>query len=184
MTEGKAIRTFLALEAPEGVRGEMARIQERLRRGVSGSIRWVEATGMHLTLKFFGDVDPGDIPGIAAPSVNKRGEAPIRLVTVWGLSPTPVAPGWSGWTTGETSVQSGFSRDWTVFAKWVFPPEDRPFRENWTLGRINPPGLTGFRGPPQGAVRAWTNSADSWQNAKRPDAPGGRLYELTLGLSG
>ena len=41
MTEGKAIRTFLALEAPEGVRGEMARIQERLRRGVSGSIRWV-----------------------------------------------------------------------------------------------------------------------------------------------
>jgi len=193
MTDGKAIRTFLALEAPDGVRGEMARIQERLRRDVSGSIRWVEAAGMHLTLKFFGDLDPGDIPGIAAAIRQQTtGVAPIRLVVEGlGVFPDTRRPRvvWLG-TTGETDrltrLQQGLDRS---FAEMGFPREDRPFRAHWTLGRIkSPQGLTGLTEALHkgGRLVAGTFQADRLVLMQSDLTPRGAVYtELdSFGLSG
>jgi len=65
MTDERMVRLFLALDPPEEVCREMGRIQERLRRRISGDVRWVRPEAMHLTLKFFGNVSENDIAEIS-----------------------------------------------------------------------------------------------------------------------
>ena len=55
-----SIRCFIAIELDDAVRGELAQLQERLRRKPfmdERSIRWVDPKLVHLTLKFLGDVE-------------------------------------------------------------------------------------------------------------------------------
>lgn len=50
------LRTFIAIELDEALRGAIARVQEKLKRQMpAGSVKWVTPGGIHLTLKFLGD---------------------------------------------------------------------------------------------------------------------------------
>ncbi len=61
----QTLRTFVAVPIPDAVTLFLTQIQARLK--LSGrNIRWVAAKNIHLTLKFLGDVDPCQIPAIAA----------------------------------------------------------------------------------------------------------------------
>ncbi|MFB0535101.1 MAG: 2'-5' RNA ligase family protein, partial [Anaerolineae bacterium] len=51
------IRTFIAIELDENIKAELTSLQERLKgEAPRGSVRWVRSEGIHLTLKFLGDV--------------------------------------------------------------------------------------------------------------------------------
>jgi 2'-5' RNA ligase len=50
------VRVFAALEIPDGVLGQVAGWQEPLARRYP-SLKWVSVENMHLTLRFFGDID-------------------------------------------------------------------------------------------------------------------------------
>jgi len=65
MSEGKTIRAFLAIDPPEEVLRSIADIQGILRRNIRGSISWVRPEGIHLTLKFFGDIGREHLLSIA-----------------------------------------------------------------------------------------------------------------------
>lgn len=149
MTDEKKIRSFLALDPPEEVLREVVSIQNRLRKLIGGDIRWVRPEGIHLTLKFFGDISGDDVANIAT-VVGKAAEkeAPFSLaVGGAGVFPDPHRPRvlWLGMNGDVERLQ--------VFQKGIeqallhagLPREERPFRPHLTLGRIrNPKGPIGL----------------------------------------
>ena len=59
MTEAdreRGLRLFVACELPPAVRDALGRVQEELRARGAALLRWVRPEGIHLTLKFLGEV--------------------------------------------------------------------------------------------------------------------------------
>jgi 2'-5' RNA ligase len=50
------VRSFLALEIPDGIKSYLQRIAGIMARRVDG-VRWVRPEGQHITLKFFGEIE-------------------------------------------------------------------------------------------------------------------------------
>ncbi len=149
MPAEKNIRAFLAIEPPEDVLQAMVRLQEKLKREISGKISWTRPQGQHLTLKFFGDISTEDVKNISA-AVQNRVAAGLSLnlkIEKLGVFPDARKPRvlWCG-TSGDVeklfALQKQLDRD---FAAIGFPEEDRPFRAHLTLARIKDShGLTGL----------------------------------------
>ena len=136
----KNIRAFLAIEPPENVLQEITRLQEKLKREISGRLSWTRPQGQHLTLKFFGDISKEDINSICA-TVQKRVVAEQKLnlkVEKMGVFPDARRPRvlWCG-VTGDVekliTLQKKLDAD---FAALGFPAEDRSFKAHLTLARI------------------------------------------------
>jgi len=140
MTDEKKIRSFLALDPPEEVLGEIASIQNRLRKFIQGDIRWVRPEGIHSTLKFFGDISGDDVANIAA-TVEKAAEKemPFSLaIGGVGVFPDPHRPrvlwlGMNGDVERLRVFQKGIEQ---ALLQIGFPREQRPYRPHLTLGRI------------------------------------------------
>jgi 2'-5' RNA ligase len=145
----KNIRAFLAIEPPEDILQAMFRLQEKLKREISGRISWTKPHGQHLTLKFFGDITTEDINSICA-AVKKRIASGLSLnlkIEKLGVFPDARKPRvlWCG-VTGDGEKLSVLQKQLDGdFAGIGFPKEDRPFRAHLTLGRIKEPhGLAGI----------------------------------------
>ena len=151
MTDEKTNRSFLAFALPEEVLQEIGRVQNRLRRRISGDVRWVRPEAIHLTLKFFGDVPVGDLPHISAVMEKMAAAVAPFDLTVGGVGvfPDPQRPrivwlGMGGDAERLVSFQKGMERE---FEEIGFPQEERPFRPHLTLARIrSKKGLTGLDG--------------------------------------
>ena len=143
MAEDKNIRAFLAVEPPESILQTVIRLQEKLRREISGRVSWTRQGGQHLTLKFFGDISAFDITQIsqAVQSRTASGWAFHLKIEKLGVFPDARKPRvlWLG-TSGDTqkliALQNQLEAD---FATIGFPGEDRPFRAHLTLARIKDP---------------------------------------------
>ena len=145
----KNIRAFLAIDPPENILQAMFRLQEKLKREISGRISWTKPQGQHLTLKFFGDISTEDVNNICS-AVQKRivSESKLNLkIEKLGVFPDARRPrviwcGISGNVEKLTALQKDFDSD---FVDIGFPREDRPFQAHLTLGRIkDSSGLTGI----------------------------------------
>jgi RNA 2',3'-cyclic 3'-phosphodiesterase len=139
----KNIRAFLAIEPPDKILAEISRLQEKLKREISGKVSWTRPQGNHLTLKFFGDISMADMENIGS-AVKKEavGVAPLLLkVEKLGVFPDWRKPRvlWLG-TTGDTerlmSLQNKLETDFEILG---FSRENRPFRAHLTLARIKIP---------------------------------------------
>jgi len=145
----KNIRAFLAIEQPEDILQEISRLQEKLKREISGRLSWTRPQGQHLTLKFFGDISKEDINSISA-AVQKRTVAEQKLnlkIEKLGVFPDVRRPRvlWCA-VTGDTekliNLQKKLDGD---FAALSFPAEDRSFKAHLTLARIKDPrDITGM----------------------------------------
>ena len=60
------IRTFIAIEPSADARAEVAWVASAVRAANVKGARAVRDEGLHVTLRFLGDVERGDVPGIAA----------------------------------------------------------------------------------------------------------------------
>ena len=58
------IRSFIAYELPPEVKAELASLEERLKQDRHPFVKWVEPEGIHLTLKFLGNIAPAKVPRI------------------------------------------------------------------------------------------------------------------------
>lgn len=143
MPDEKNIRAFLALEIPKDVLDTVSRLQEKLKRDVSGRISWTQPQGQHLTLKFFGNVCEEDVQRIGS-AIEGRAQIhrPLGLsIREPGVFPNPQRPRvlWLG-VAGEIeklcALQKQLDDD---FANLDFPAEERPFRAHLTLARIKDP---------------------------------------------
>jgi 2'-5' RNA ligase len=145
----KNIRAFLAIDPPENILQSMSRLQEKLKREISGRISWTKPQGQHLTLKFFGDISTEDVKNICTAVQNRivSGQSLNLKIEKLGVFPDARKPRvlWCGVTGDEEKLpilQKQLEND---FANIGFPAEDRPFQAHLTLGRIKDSrGLTGI----------------------------------------
>lgn len=132
------MRLFAAVPLPAPARREVAAVLSRLREG-DLPVRWVGEEGLHLTLKFYGEVAPERLEVIAEAvrSAAQGGEGlPIRL-TELGAFPNPARPRvlWLG-VEGPPALELLQDRLERRSEAIGFPPEGVPFQPHVTLGRV------------------------------------------------
>jgi 2'-5' RNA ligase len=137
------VRAFIAIELPPDVLAQVTRLQSRVRQDLPpGLVRWVRPEGIHLTLKFLGDIDPARVPEIE--QAMRRACAPHAPFTLHaeglGCFPNPNRPRvvWVGVTPAGRgdplpSLQRAVER---AVAPLGFPTERRGFHPHLTLGRV------------------------------------------------
>ncbi|MCK4534337.1 MAG: RNA 2',3'-cyclic phosphodiesterase [Syntrophobacterales bacterium] len=138
MNDRKPVRIFLAIELPPGIKYLIEGIKEKLMPALKG-IRWTRPEGMHLTLKFFGDVSQDDVVRISeVVERNVRDIAPMGLnVGSPGGFPSLKKPrvlwlGIGGDVQRLEVLQAAIERD---LEECGFPGEKRSFKPHLTLGR-------------------------------------------------
>ena len=57
------LRCFIAISLPEELKAKISGIQEKL-KAAGADVSWTRPEGMHLTLKFFGEIEDKRIPKI------------------------------------------------------------------------------------------------------------------------
>ncbi|MDP1989724.1 MAG: RNA 2',3'-cyclic phosphodiesterase [Syntrophales bacterium] len=140
MTDETAIRSFLAIDPPEEVLKGIDAVQRRLRKLIEGDIRWVRPEGIHLTLKFFGDIFAADVANIStvAEKTTEK-ERPFSLaIGGAGVFPDPHRPrvlwlGMNGDVERLLVFQKGLDQSLHEIG---FLREERPFRPHLTVARI------------------------------------------------
>ncbi|MFQ5701371.1 MAG: RNA 2',3'-cyclic phosphodiesterase [Acidobacteriota bacterium] len=58
------MRAFIAVDLPGRIRESLQQLQGRLKPELGG-LRWVRPIGIHLTLKFLGDIDGADVTSLS-----------------------------------------------------------------------------------------------------------------------
>lgn len=136
------IRAFIACDIPDSVLDRVAGIQEGLRK-TDTDVSWTNVRGIHITLKFLGDIDEGGIEGIA--SIMKdaaAGRQPFEIaVRGCGSFPNLKAPRviWLGIEDPAGGLKSLNQALDDGLKSLGFEPEEREFRPHLTLGRIKGP---------------------------------------------
>jgi len=137
----KEIRAFIAIELSKEIREALTRLQERLKSRIPHrSVRWVRVEGIHLTLKFLGDVPASSIDGISqALEVACGGFEPFTLEAAGlGCFPNSRRPRvlWVG-VREESGVLNRLQKSVEdELARLGFERERRSFNPHLTLGRV------------------------------------------------
>lgn len=113
-------------------------VQEDLKSS-GADVRWVSPEKIHLTLKFFGNIEEKEVD-LLVRSIEEpvRERAPFSLsVRGTGAFPSLKNPRviWVGLVDGEQAVIPFQKQLEACFRKIGFEPEDRPFQPHLTLGR-------------------------------------------------
>jgi len=136
------IRTFIAIEIPDDVKSKMREVQDVLRKS-GADVGWVRPEGVHLTLKFLGNVEAGRIGELmASVSAAVSGTGPFELI-VGGIGVFPnersLRVVWLGLGGGMDALASLYEKVEAVCETLGFKRESRPFRPHLTLGRVKSP---------------------------------------------
>jgi 2'-5' RNA ligase len=133
------IRSFLAIELPKPILRKIEEVQGDL-RSTRADVRWVNPEKIHLTLKFFKNIEESRIEPIF-----KSIEEPIRNTLPFSLEVRGVGAFphlrnprviWMGLVDGREVLVSFQKQIETQLEKIGFQPEDRPFHPHLTLGRM------------------------------------------------
>ena len=76
------MRIFVALDIPQEVRAALDALITRL-RPVSRAVRWTRIEGVHVTLKFIGEVQPEKVEAIEASLAKIRFPGPTGAGSLW-----------------------------------------------------------------------------------------------------
>ena len=134
------VRSFIAIELPEGLKVELIQLQGQLKLGEQSWVKWVDSSSIHLTLKFLGNIAVGRINKIIrAMEEAVLGISPFHLeVRELGAFPNfkRVQVAWVG-VGGEVDklVQLQQRID-SNLAPLGFAIETRPFTAHLTLARL------------------------------------------------
>lgn len=133
------IRCFIAIEIPQPIQNQLARIQGTLQKQIQKA-SWVKPGNIHLTLKFLGDVNPDNLEpiGETIEEVTSRHRSfPLRIGGV-GAFPNLVRPRviWVGVKTGGKRV-SALTQDINVALSYCgFSFETKKFNPHLTIARL------------------------------------------------
>ena len=137
----KLWRLFCAFELPETLRTRIDDHAKRVRDAVpDSSASWSRPDNIHLTVKFFGNVDPKRVTAITAAAERVVQDlAPIQIeVGKTGVFPRPSRPQvlWIGVEDPSNMLLKLQQRLDDEFALEGFAKEDRAFRPHLTIARI------------------------------------------------
>jgi 2'-5' RNA ligase len=134
------MRSFIAIELSEEARKGLARLRKELERDDDKFVKWVDPEGIHLTLKFLGNIPSRRVTEITeALRTAAQGISPFSL-EISGLGAFPnvkqVRVLWVG-IGGELDRLSTLQQNVdSALAALGFPKEERPFVPHLTLARI------------------------------------------------
>ena len=136
----KQIRTFIAIELDETINAALTDLQEQLKAKVPrGTVRWVRPEGIHLTLKFLGDVPANRIEEVKQALTQACAGFPAFSFSVEGLGcfPNPRRPRvvWVGVREESGTLMRLQKAIEDRMEKLGFAPEGRRFHAHLTLGR-------------------------------------------------
>jgi len=141
---GKAkVRCFVALDTPPALKEAVSALINRMRSSEGGrKVKWVRPDGVHLTLKFLGDVPREQISEIEAAvseAIKGLGTAAFDL-SLGGLGQfgKPGAPRviWLGLGGDRPTLNRLQQSVEKALNPLGFPPEERGFNPHLTLGRV------------------------------------------------
>jgi len=151
------VRTFIAVDVDPQVR---RRAEDMIRQLASSgaSAKWVEPEQMHVTLKFLGDVEQGELHRVAGAVETAAAGLPPFEVAFGGAGAFPSIQRprtlWLGVAEGAEPIALLQERIERELEKLGFPKENRRFHAHLTLGRIR------GRGPERALTDALTTAAD------------------------
>lgn len=133
------IRSFIAIEIPEGIKKGLFEIQEKLKK-TGADVGWTRPEGIHLTLKFLGEVEEGRLIDVqkAVEQASKEFSPFVLEVSGIGIFPNTRSPRvlWIGIKDKRDdlkNLQEAIERE----AERVgFKRENRSFTPHLTLGRV------------------------------------------------
>jgi len=133
------LRCFIAISLPEELKAKISGIQEKL-KAAGADVSWTRPEGMHLTLKFFGEIEDKRIPKIEKALDAVVDGIPTFTLSVSGMGTFPDMRRprviWIGLKEDGGNLlrlQKGVEEE---LKKTGFPSEDRRFTPHITLGRI------------------------------------------------
>ena len=133
------IRCFIAIEIPETIQNQLARIQGTLRSQIQKA-SWVKPGNVHLTLKFLGDVDPEDLEfiGEAIEGVASRHRGFSLRIGGLGVFPNFARPRvmWAGVKVGGERVTVLAQNINVALSDCGFPLETKRFNPHLTIARL------------------------------------------------
>ena len=140
----KQWRLFCAFELPEALRRSIAEHSQRVREAVPDAVAsWSRPENIHLTVKFFGNVDQAKAPAITAAATRVVKEfSPLRIeVGKTGVFPRPSRPQvlWIGVEDASGALAKFQQTLEDEFAREGFSKEDRAFKPHLTIARIRRP---------------------------------------------
>lgn len=139
----ETLRCFVAIDLPPDLKTQLSDLIRDFHNSTIGDyVRWVRPDGIHLTLKFLGEVPRqrrSEIETATANSLASSRTVPFEL-TAGGLGvfPKPDQPRviWVG-LSGDLSALAQTQKQVEVaLAAIGFPPENRAFSPHLTLGRV------------------------------------------------
>ena len=135
------MRLFIALNLPDEVRRALYDATAPLREAAPRGVAWLRPEGLHLTLKFLGDVEEARVADVASALARvAAGHAAVRVVVSGvGAFPSLARPRvvWAG--VEATPRLELLQHDVeAACAALGFEVEGRAFRPHVTLGRVRP----------------------------------------------
>jgi len=131
-------RLFVACELPDEVRDALAATEDDLRSALGGRLRWVRPQGIHITLKFLGEVETSRLEAIrsALEGAVSPFELRVRPAALGGFGGDRLRVVWIGLegdTEGLARLAAGVD---VALAPLGFARERRPLAAHLTLARV------------------------------------------------
>ncbi|PIR16513.1 MAG: RNA 2',3'-cyclic phosphodiesterase [Deltaproteobacteria bacterium CG11_big_fil_rev_8_21_14_0_20_49_13] len=133
------IRSFLAFDIPPEVKQKLSRLISDFSKKEKG-VKWLNASLLHVTMKFFGDVEEELLMGDIVDSIGSVTSscAPVSLdCQGLGVFPNWKYPNviWAGFLGDVELVLSMQAELEKALAKYPIKKDDRAFRLHLTIGR-------------------------------------------------
>lgn len=185
--QGEHVRLFVACEIPADVRDSIGEVIDRLRDRSGTAVRWVKPEGVHITLKFLGEVPERRLPAVkmALQEAVVRHQ-PFNLefsnIGMFG-GREGLRIMWAG-IAGDVLRLEALVRDVNTALSVVgFQPEKRPFRPHLTLGRVKDEIPTRHRAEIEVAVGRQEVPPCNWRTTqvslmRSRLQPGGARYDV------
>ena len=140
MTARETIRVFIALGISESVRSALSETVDYLRTAIPWGARWVDPQGIHLTLKFLGNINPVLTDGILE-SLCRIGEESSKFslsLAGLGVFPNQREPRvlWAGLEGEMEPLAVLHEKVEAAMADQGFTRERRGFNPHLTIGRV------------------------------------------------
>jgi len=181
------VRLFVACEVPDDVKETIGEVIQNLREKSGNAVRWIKPDGVHVTLKFLGEVPTRKLPAIKlAIQEAVVGHSPFELEfstigTFGGREGLRIM--WVGIAGDVLRLEALVRAVNAALAVVGFEPERRPFRPHLTLGRVKDEISTRQRAEIEVAVGKTEVPPASWRTAqvslmRSRLGPGGATYEV------
>ena len=134
------IRSFIAIELPEEVRRGLAKLRSELERAEHRFVKWVDSEGIHLTLKFLGNIPFKQVAEVTKAIEEAAQVIPPFHLEISGLGAFPNLKQprvlWVG-IGGEIDTLLRLQQNIdSALASLGFAKEERPFMPHLTLARV------------------------------------------------